>query len=149
MRRIKLLRECLSTEELADLRGLAAEAEFADGEIEVIDSVGDPDDQCDDEIILILINPATCGSPVLEKALVAAQNGSRRAILVWPKGGGAVEPPAAAKKYAYSIIPFDADKLRIVAADDDRLCFEMANGVPLPQPKMERNLCVDEEAAPA
>jgi hypothetical protein len=149
MRRIKVLTEGLSTTELAATKALAAEADFAVDETELVDSVGEPDSQCDDEMILILMTPAICASPILESALVAAQRGSRRAVLVWPKGAGPVEPPAAAKKYAYSIIRHDADKLRVVAADDDELCFEKANGAPLAKPEMERNLCVEEKATPA
>jgi len=145
MRRIKILKGGLSEEELAAMKALAAQAGFAIDEIEVIEAVGEPDDQCDDEIVLISATPAICASPDLEDALIATQRGSRRAVCVWPKDGEGVEPPPAATKYAYSIIRPHADTLRAVVADDDVLCFEKADGQPLPKPETERNLCVDEK----
>ena len=47
---------------------------------------------------------------------------------------------------AYSIIGPDAEKFRVVVTEEDQHCFEGPNGQPLPKPKTERNLCVDEKA---
>jgi hypothetical protein len=147
MRRFKIYSKGLSAEELRRMTALALEAGAVPDEIETIESVGEPDPQCDDEIILVLASPPVCGDPTLESELAAAQRGGRRAICIWPEGEGMPgQPPAAANKYAYSIIRWDAAKLRIVAADDDELCFETPEGQPLPAAKMERNLCVEEKA---
>jgi hypothetical protein len=149
MRRLKVLKKGLSGQEVKQIKALAIDAGFQPDEVEVVDLVGEPDAACDDEIILVLASPATCADPELESELAAVQRGGRRAICVWPEEGAtAPEPPAAAKTYAYSIIRWDADKLRIVAADDDELCFETPDGQPLPTPETERNLCVDEKATP-
>jgi hypothetical protein len=149
MRRVKILKKGLSPAEVKGMEALAIAAGFKTDEIEVVASVSEPDVACDDEIILVLASPAICADPELESALAAAQRGGRRAICVWPEEGAAtLEPPAAAKNYAYSIIRWDAKKLRVVAADDDELCFETPDGQTLPAPKTERNLCVDEKAKP-
>jgi hypothetical protein len=149
MRRFKILKKGTSGQEVKQLKALAIDAGFKLDEITIVDSVGEPDAACDDELILVLASSATCADPELESELVAAQRGGRRPICVWPEEGAtASEPPDAAKKYAYSIIRWDADKLRVVAADDDELCFETPDGQPLPTPETERNLCVDEKAPP-
>jgi hypothetical protein len=149
MRRFKIHSKGLSEDELHRMKALALEAGAVSEEIKIIDSVGEPDADCSDEIILLLASPPVCADPGLEKELAAAQRGGRRAVCIWPQGQEApTEAPAAAKKYAYSIIRWDPVKLRTVAADDDELCFEAPDGQPLPAPKMERNLCVDEKAKP-
>ncbi len=148
MRRIKILKKGLAPKDVQAMKALAAAAGFPPGEVEVVEAVGEPDKRCDDEIILVLASPATCADPNLENELAAAQRGGRRAICVWPEGSTAAEPPDSVKKYAYSIVRWDVDKLRVVAADDDELCFEMPDGQTLPAPETERNLCVDEKAKP-
>lgn len=149
MRRIRILGKTLSKNEITAVTELAMEAGCSPQEIDVVSSIVDPVPDCDDEIVLILMSPATCSDPTLDEELAKTQNGGRRAICIWPKEGGVrVEPPSAAKKYSYSIIPWKADKLHAVAADDDILCFETPAGEPLPKVKTERNLCIDEKAKP-
>lgn len=149
MRRIKILGKRLDAAAANALSALLGNAGFTRNEIEIITSVGEPDPDCDDEIVVILASPEICADAELEKELAAAQRGGRRAICVWPADAPATtEPPVAAEKYAYSVVPWDADKLRAVAADDDVLCFEKPDGQPLPKPETERNLCVDEKAKP-
>jgi hypothetical protein len=144
MRRIKILGKALSDVEAAATADLAIEAGFTAAEIEAIASVGDPIPDCD-EIVLVVMTPATCADASIEEELAKAQNGGRRAICIWPvEGDVPAEPPPGAKKYGYSIIPWDADKLRAVAADDDVLCFETPAGELLPTVETERNLCVVE-----
>jgi hypothetical protein len=95
--------------------------------------------------VLVVMTPATCADASLEEELAKTQNGGRRAICIWPvEGDVSPEHPPAAKKYGYSIIPWDADKLRAVAADDDVFYFETSAGEPLPTVETERNLCVVE-----
>jgi hypothetical protein len=149
MRRIQILKKGLTENEVRRMEALALDAGCESEEIEIVEAVGEPDAACDDEIILVLASAATCADPELEAELAAAQRGGRRAVCIWPQEGTMVrEPPVAAKKCAYSIIPWDAEKLRVVAADDDELRFEMPDGQPLPVPETERNLCVDEKAKP-
>jgi hypothetical protein len=145
MRRIKILGKALSEVEIAAAADLAAEAGFAADEIEVTPSVGDPAPDCDDEIVLVVMTPGTCADESLEEELAKTQNGGRRAICIWPVDGDVpTEHPPAARKYGYSIIPWDADKLRTVGADDDVFYFETSTGDPLPAVETERNLCVVE-----
>jgi hypothetical protein len=145
MRRIKILGRALSDAEAAAAVNLAKEAGCAASEIEVTASLGDPIPDCDDEIVLVVMTPATCADASLEEELAKTPNGGRRAICIWPvEGDIPAEHPPAAKKYGYSIIPWDADKLRAVAADDDVFCFETPAGEPLPTVETERNLCVVE-----
>lgn len=145
MRRIKILGKALSDAEVAAAVDLATEAGCAAAEIEVTASVGDPLPDCDDEIVLVVMTPATCADASLEEELAKTQNGGRRAICIWPVGGDVPpEHPPAAKKYGYSIIPWDANKLRAVAADDDVFYFETPAGESLPTVETERNLCVVE-----
>lgn len=145
MRRIKIIGKALSEVEAAAAADLAAEAGFAAKEIELTGSVGDPVPDCDDEMVLVVMTPATCADVSLEEELAKTQNGGRRAICVWPvEGDVPSEHPPAAKKYGYSIIPWDADKLRAVTADDDVFYFETSTGEPLPTVETERNLCVVE-----
>jgi hypothetical protein len=146
MRRIKILGTALSEGEVAAVSKLAAQAGCSPEEIEVTASVGDPVPDCDDEIVLVLLSPGTCADAGLEQELAKTPNGGRRAICIWPAEGDIpAEPPSAARKYGYSIIPWNADKLRAAAADDDVLCFETPDGTPLPKVEMEHNVCVDEE----
>jgi hypothetical protein len=157
MRRIKILGRALSDVEATAAADLAREAGFTAAEIDVTGSVGDPIPDCDDEIVLVVMTPATCADAGLEEELAKTQNGGRRAICVWPvEGNVPPEHPPAAKKYGYSIIPWDANKLRAVAADDDVFYFETPAGEPLPTLETERNLCVvevkqkaEEKAKPA
>jgi hypothetical protein len=146
MRRLKILNRTLSDAEATAAADLAKNAGFTVEEIEVAASVGDPVPEVDDEIVLVVMTPATCADASLDEELAKAQNGGRRAICIWPvEGDIPPEHPPAAKKYGYSIIPWDVDKFRAVAADDDVFYFETPAGEPLPTVESERNLCVVEE----
>jgi|SRR6266568_2812952 len=145
MRRVKILGKALSEVEIAAAVGLANEAGCTDSELEIVASIGDPVEDCDDEIVLVVMTPATCADADLDEELAKTPNGGRRAICIWPgEGDVPTEHPPAAKKYGYSIIPWDADKLRAVAADDDVFYFETPSGEALPAVETERNLCVVE-----
>ena len=147
MRRITILDRNLKIEEIEQIKGLAEDADITDDEIELSDTVGEPDPDREDEIILILASPATCADPALEADLATTQRGGRRAICVWPHDAATdAQPTDAMHKYAYSIIRSDPERLRVVATEEDQHCFETPNGQPLPKPKTERNLCVDEKA---
>ena len=147
MRRITILGRGLTHQEIEQIKRLAEDASMANDEIELVDVVGEPDLDCEDEIILIMASPQTCADPALEADLATTQRGGRRAICVWPENAGVgTQPTEAMKKYAYSIVRFDTERLRAVAGAEDQLCFETPDGQPLPKPETERNLCVDEKA---
>jgi hypothetical protein len=144
MTRVKILRKKLNNDEIEKLKLLAVTAGYVHEEIELLDTISEPDVDCDDEVILVLASRDTCADPDLEKELAKTPNGGRRAVCVWPEGAEPSELPAAVMKYCYSIIPWNAEKLQAVAADDDIMCFESATGEPLPKVETERNLCVEE-----
>lgn len=145
MQRIKVHSKGLAAPQLSALIELAKSAVGTTTEIEVVDAVGSPDPDCEDEVILILMSPAVCAAAELEEELKKAPNGGRRAVCIWPNDAEATsESPKAARNYAYSIVPWDAEKLRGVLASDDVFCFETAMGVTLPKVPMDHNQCVDE-----
>jgi len=150
MRRITIISRNLKDDEVEQLKCLAKDAGMADDEIKVVDAVGEPAPDCEDEIVLILASPETCGDPALETDLATTQRGGRRAICVWPQDTAVdAQPPDSMNKYAYSIIRFDPERFHDVATEEDQHCFENPDGQPLPKPRTERNLCVDEEKAKA
>jgi hypothetical protein len=144
MSEVKILVKTLTNHDVMELKALAAEAGCDLKNIEVVDSIGEPDPDSEDEVVLILATPATCSQADLEKEMAKAMNGARRAIWVWPKGAATAEVPEAAKKYSYSVVPWNAEKLAAVIADDDVICFELPTGQPMPKVKMEHNLCVED-----
>jgi hypothetical protein len=147
MRRITILGRNLTDEEIEQIKRLAEDAGMAGDEIEVVEAVDEPDPDCEDEIVVILASADTCTDPALEADLATTQRGGRRAICVWPEDAAPdAQPSDAMNKYAYSIIGPDAEKFRVVVTEEDQHCFEGPNGQPLPKPKTERNLCVDEKA---
>ena len=149
MRRLRILTKHLTPEEIAALMELAVAGGFPSDEIELVPLIGTPLVDCDDEIILIPLSEAACVAGDLEDEVKQVSNGARRAICVWPADAkGDIEPPVAARKYAYSVVPWDAEKMKAAAADDDVLIFEMPSGAVMPKVYTERNMCVDEEAKP-
>jgi hypothetical protein len=149
MRRLRILTKHLTPQEAEALAALTVASGFLPAEIETITAVGAPLADCDDEIILIPLSEAACAAPDLEDDVKQVSNGARRTICVWPEhAGDEIEPPAAARKYAYSVVPWDADKLKAAATDDDVLIFEMPSGAVMPKVHTERNICVDEDAKP-
>ena len=143
--RIKIFGRKLTETEAEGLRALAADAGCPAGQIETITSMGEPDPDGEDEVILLLGTPSTCADSDLENELAQAVKGGRRVIWIWSKDTETAVLPVAAAKYSYSVIPWDAAKLCAVVADDDVMCFESPIGDPLPKVPTERNLCVDEK----
>src|SRR5271170_2826311 len=120
MTRFTILGKCLTEAEIEELKALLCQIGCPFDEIVVVDAVDDPDPDVEDDIILVLGTDATCADADMETNLAkAAANGARRAIWIWPKDAKAVELPASAKNYSYSVIPWSPEKLRAVAADDD------------------------------
>jgi hypothetical protein len=149
MRRITILRRNLREErEIEQIKRLAEDVSMPGDEIELADAVGEPDPDCEDEIVLILASPQACNDPALEADLATTQRGGRRAICVWPEDAASdAKPSDAMSKYAYSIIRFGSERFHAIVKQEDEHCFEAPDGQPLPKPDTERNLCVDEEKA--
>jgi hypothetical protein len=142
MRRIKILRKGLREADVNALSALLTKAGFSAKEIEIIGSIGEPDVNCEDELFAVLLSSE---NPELEKDLAASHRGGRRTICIWPANARVdSEPPDSVLKHAYSVVPWNADKVRAAAANDDVLCFERPDGQPLPKAETERNLCVEE-----
>jgi hypothetical protein len=143
MSKTKIIGKNVTKQQLKELMELAAEAGCHPDDLEVVESVGEPDPEAEDEVFLVLATPATCADPDLEQEFAKAQNGGRRVVCVWPKSAGGAQPagaaskpaqlPDAASKYAYSVLPWHPKKLSGVLADDDVTCFENDAGVPLPR----------------
>jgi hypothetical protein len=148
MTRFTILEKHLTPVEIEALKALVGQIVCPADEIVVVNAIGDPDPDVEDDVILVLGTDPTCADAEMETNLAKAAKGARRAIWIWPKDAGAVELPPPAKKYGYSVIPWSAEKLRAVAADDDVTCFETPAGKPLPKVQTERNLCVEEKAKP-
>ena len=145
---MKVFARKLTEAETETVAALAADAGCLADQIEVITLMGNPDPDNEDEVILLLGTPNTCADPDLETVFAQALKGGRRVIWIWPKEAETASLPAAAAKYSYSVIPWNSEKLRAVAADDDVMCFESPIGDPLPKVPTERNLCIDEKAKP-
>ena len=146
MTQFTLFGKQLTDAEIDALKALVAEAGCPADEIAVVDAVSDPDPDVEDQVILVLGTAATCADADMETNLAKAANGGRRAIWIWPRDAEAAPLPAAAAKYSYSVIPWSAEKLGAVSADDDVTCFETPSGKPLPKVPTERNVCVEEKA---
>jgi hypothetical protein len=132
--------------EIEELLSLLAEAGNCQGPVDVVEAITAADPSEDDAVILVLGNPGTCTDNELDANLAQVLKSTQRAIWVWPKNSAESNPPSAARKYCYSIVPWSAEKLRAAIADDDVTCFEKSSGVPLAKVETERNLCVDEDA---
>src|SRR5258708_6670812 len=105
MRKIKLLTKGLTQAEIDAAMKLALAGGCSAEEMEVVVEVGEPEPACDEELVLVVMTPAVCADPDVETELKKTPNGGRRAICVWPESAEAKQqPPAAAAKYAYSII---------------------------------------------
>jgi hypothetical protein len=131
--------------EIEGLLSLLAEAGSCEGPVDVTEAITPVSPDQDDAVILLLGTPGTCADNELEANLAQIPASMQRAIWVWPKNSAASNPPPAARKYCYSIVPWSAGKLRAVMADDDVTYFEKPDGIPMPKVETERNLCVEEE----
>src|SRR5689334_11627270 len=122
MTRFTIFGKELTPAEIEELKALVDQVGCPGDEIAVVNAVGDPDPDVEDDVILVLGTDATCADADLDTNLAKAANGARRAIWIWPKDAEAAELPPPAAKYSYSAIPWSAEKLRAVAADDDVMC---------------------------
>lgn len=142
--RFTIFAKHLTRAEIEALEALVRAANCAGDETVIVDSIGDPDPDHDNEVVVLLGTAATCADAYLDADLAKVANGPRRAIWVWPEGIEEAALPKPAQYYSYSVIPWDSEKLRSVVADDDVLRFETAAGVPMPEVPTERN-CVHDK----
>jgi hypothetical protein len=143
MARFAIFGKNLTPDEIVAVKALVNAAAECPTDVEVLAVVGPSDPDAENDVIVVLGTPGVCADPELEADFVKAANGSRRAIWVWPEGSEAIAVPPAAEKYCYSYVPWNPEKLRAAAADDDVTCFETAAGTPVAKVPTERNLCVE------
>lgn len=146
MARFTIFTKNLTADQVSKMQALAKASGDDDTMVEVTSNITLPDLNAENDIILVLGTPGVCAALDLEDDFIKAANGPRRAIWIWPEGAEDAAVPPSAEKYCYSYIPWDANKLRAVAADDDVTYFETATGTAVPKVRTERNLCI--EAAP-
>lgn len=143
MAKVTILGRGLEPGEIESLQVLLAKAGACTEPAQVLNTISEmpPDD--DDAIVVLLGTSATCLDGELEADLVRTQASAQRAIWVWPEESSELQLPPAAKKYCYSIVPWNTKKISKAVADDDVTCFEMPNGTPIAKVDTERNICVD------
>lgn len=145
MAKITIYAKGLKGAELDAMKKLVEE-EACDGKPQAVQAIGAADPEADDEVVLVLGTPTVCADSKLEDNLKKAVSNGQRVIWVWPEGGGDSEPPVSAKKYCYSYLPWDADKLTAVVTGESVMYFETATGRTVKAPDTERNMCVEEDA---
>jgi hypothetical protein len=134
--------EDLAQEEIEALILLLEAAGVLPDEIGVVDEVETPTDECQEDVFVFLLTPETIASAAAHEAISEVPNGGRRAICVWPKeASDELPPPPAVAKFSYSIVSWNAERLRAAIADDDTTCFEKPSGEPILPPETERNEC--------
>lgn len=143
MAQVSIYGRGLTPKELKALAALLDKTGVCDKNVEVVESIDEQTDGPDESFVIFLGVPATCADEALEENLICAHSSGQSAIWVWPAECDDAELPAVAKKYCYSIISWDPQKLKAAIAEDQP-CFEYPQGIPLPPPKTERNICVDE-----
>jgi hypothetical protein len=140
MSKISIFKKPLTSETMQALIGLLEAAGVPIDQIQYLDEIGPAGDLCDDQVIVFLLNEATCRLENIDAQLAAVPDGGRRAICIWPEMGGAALP-SAAMKFAYSILSWNSESLNKALADDDVTCFETSAGEALPVPDTERLEC--------
>ena len=140
MSKIWIFKKPLSAEAIEAIVDLLKEAGVPADQIQFLDEVDPAGDSCDDQVIIFLLDEATCNCEQIDAQLTAVPDGGRRAICIWPEtGGGAL--PSAAMKFAYSILSWNSESLKRALADDDVTCFETSDGDVLAVPDTERLEC--------
>jgi hypothetical protein len=140
MSSIWIFKRPLTEDAILALLTLLGEAGVPTDQIGYLDEVGPAGDSCDDQVIIFLLDQATCSLENIDVQLAAVPDGGRRAICIWPEVGGTALP-SAAMKFAYSIVSWNSESLRKTLADDDVTCFETSAGEALPVPDTERLEC--------
>lgn len=138
---VKILRPGLTASTAQALQRLIVASGVDPSDIELIEDLPEQTQYADDEVIICVLGPELLAEPSLEASFLRAIGSGRRIVAVWPYGGAPVELPASFLKYCYSVVPWDAERLRPVLVEEDHLCFETQDGEPLEMPEPERREC--------
>ncbi len=141
MARIKICRRNLSQAALEGLLELLSGAGCLAADIELVDEIGPPLEEVLDQIAIFVLDEATCGQPEFEEQMNNTPTAGCRAICVWPEGAASFDLPESVRKYAYSIVSWNAERLRVALADDDVTCFETPTGTPWTAEEIKRHEC--------
>jgi hypothetical protein len=141
MIKVHILRRDLSTTDAGALRALLIDAGCPSGQIDVVDHVGAPGENSDEEVVVTVLSSSVLTAPDLEVTLLNTLNGGRRTIGVWPKNCEQESLPPAVLKYCFSVVPWDPDRIRLVVTGEDYICFESPRGEPLETPSEEHRIC--------
>ena len=145
MTKVTIFGNGLAPHEIKALQTFLAKTGACEGPVEVLQTISDVPPADDDAVVVFLGTAATCLNGELEANLMRSQASAQRAIWLWPNESADSLLPAAAKKYCYSVVAWNAKKVRETMADDDVTCFENADGTPLAKVETERNICVEDD----
>jgi len=140
MSKILIYRRGLNRAELDGLLKLLKEA-GASANLEFLEDIPPAEEECGDEVVVFLLTRAVIEGGAFDDQIAKVPDGGRRAICIWPADATDAPLPGAAAKFSYSIVSWNAERLRIALADDDSTCFETPSGEPLEAPDTERNEC--------
>lgn len=141
MPKVLVLKKGLFDAEIAGLIGLAEAAGCVAQDVEIIESVGEPEPDGHDEIVMILLSPMNCQPGELDEEIAKIPNGGRRAIGIWPEDAAGATIPDTVGKFSYSVIAWDPERLRAIMQSDDVVFFDAADGAPLPAPNQDHLEC--------
>lgn len=80
MAKVKILKKTISEQELKEMFALLEGAGCDAGDIEVIESVGAPDSESEDEVVVVLGSSANCDDPALEEELAKVQKDRKSVV---------------------------------------------------------------------
>jgi hypothetical protein len=141
MARIKICKRNLVKAQLEKLLELLAAAGCPAADIELVDEIGPPIEEVLDQIALFILDESVCGQPEFQEQVNIAPGAGYRAICIWPEGAAEFDVPEPVRKYAYSIVSWNAERLRVALADDDVNVFEAPTGRPWTADEMKRHEC--------
>lgn len=92
-----------------------------------------------DEVLIVLITPAS-EAPDFKKAVTKAARRGHRVIGIWPKNETTGRVPTVLEDYGSSVIPWDLVKLRQAVREPEPQ-WETPAGTPRAQPVTKRHRC--------
>src|SRR5262245_29355368 len=99
--KIQICRDGISARDGDALRDLLRQAGCSYSEIEFVDSIKEPTEGTDDDIIICVLSPELLAEPALDEILLRAISGGHRVVGVWPKEAPTSDAPASLLKYCY------------------------------------------------
>ena len=143
MPKVRIYHQGLNKTDLDTLVALVKDAGVPATSIEFLKNIPPPDDECGDEVIVFPLTRGVVENGEFDAQIAKVPDGGRRAICVWPADVTDATPPDAARKFSYSIVSWNVERLRAALTDDDSVCFETPSGEVLKAPDTER-LCEEE-----